>query len=144
MFLKLIPQISNALKGIKKPQMQISANFCSQVSNLNDFKNEGDSDEPIEMKNPFEKEKVKCILCRNNIEPSYKNVQLLSQFQSPYTGRTYGRHITGLCKNMQEKVEMSIMRAQHLGFMGYVTKQPRFLKDPKLFNPEKPQRPHKY
>lgn len=101
-------------------------------------------DYPVKMKNPFEKEKVKCVLCKYNIKPSYKNYQLLSQFQSPYTGRIYGRHITGLCKRMQEEVEKEIKKAQSMGFMGCMTKNPEFLKDPKLFDPEKPLRPHKY
>jgi len=96
------------------------------------------------MENPFQKETVKCILCQHNIEPSYKNVQLLSQFQSSYTGRIYGRHITGLCKNKQEQVEKEIAKAQSVGFMGFVTKDTQFIKDPKLFDPERPIRSHKY
>ena len=96
------------------------------------------------MPNPFQKEKVKCILCKHNIQPDYKNVQLLSQFQSSYTGRIYGRHITGLCKKMQARVEDEIMKAQAMGFMGVLTKRVEFLKDPKLFDPERPLRPHKY
>lgn len=96
------------------------------------------------MENPFQKERVKCVLCTHNIEPSYKNVQLLSQFQSPYTGRIFGRHITGLCKNKQEMVEKEIAKAQSVGFMGFVTKDPKYLKDPSLFDPERPIRSHKY
>lgn len=40
-------------------------------------------DQPVDMPNPFKKEKVECILCKHKIEPDYKNVKLLSQFQSP-------------------------------------------------------------
>lgn len=101
-------------------------------------------DQPIDIPNPFEKEKVKCILCSKGIEPDYKNVRLLSQFQSPYTGRIYGRHITGLCKKMQQKVENEITKAQGCALMGYFHKRVDYLKDPKLFDPEKPLRPHKY
>lgn len=96
------------------------------------------------MENPFEREKVKCILCKHGIEPDYKNVRLLSQFQSPHTGRIYGRHITGLCKSQQLKVENEISKAQHLALMGYYHKDVRYIKDPKLFDPERPIRPHKY
>lgn len=72
--------------------------------------------QPIKLeKNPFEKEQVKCILCKHNIEPDYKNVRLLSQFQSRYTGKIYGRHITGLCTDKQRKVEREIMKAQNAG-----------------------------
>jgi ribosomal protein S18 len=61
--------------------------------------------QPISLANPYEKPAKKCILCEHGIEPNYKNTKLLYQFVSPYTGMVYGRHITGLCKRMQEKVE---------------------------------------
>lgn len=96
------------------------------------------------MPNPFQKEKIQCVLCKHDIQPDYKNVRLLSQFQSPYTGRIYGRHITGLCKTMQEKVETEINKAQSCALMGYYHKDVEYLKDPKLFDPERPLRPHKY
>ncbi|XP_037950495.1 28S ribosomal protein S18c, mitochondrial [Teleopsis dalmanni] len=102
------------------------------------------NDEPIDIPNPFEKEKKLCILCKNDISPDYKNVKLLSQFQSPYTGRIYGRHITGLCKQKQEEVEIAIARAQRCALMPTYYKDIDFLQDPKLFEPEKPTRPHKY
>lgn len=101
-------------------------------------------DQPVNIENPFKKEKVNCILCKHKIEPNYKNVKLLSQFQSPFTGRIYGRHITGLCKKMQEKVESEIIKSQKCALMGYYHKNVSFLKDPKLFDPERPIRQHKY
>ncbi|KAM7363748.1 mitochondrial ribosomal protein S18C [Cochliomyia hominivorax] len=101
-------------------------------------------DEPIDIKNPFEKERKVCILCKHGITPDYKNVKLLSQFQSPYTGRIYGRHITGLCKQKQNEVEKAIIRAQNCAMMPTYHKDLDFMKDPKLFDPEKPIRPHKY
>ncbi|CAH1396502.1 unnamed protein product [Nezara viridula] len=104
----------------------------------------GRKDMPVEIENPFVKEKPQCILCKMNITPDYKNVRLLSQFVSPYTGRVYGRHITRLCKHKQELVEKEIIKAQHAGFMPYINKEPKFLKDPKLFNPERPMRNHDY
>ncbi|CRL07303.1 CLUMA_CG020282, isoform A [Clunio marinus] len=103
-----------------------------------------ESDLPVRMENPFRKERVQCVLCKHQISPDYKNVKLLSQFQSPFTGRIYGRHITGLCKKMQRKVEQEIVKAQKSVLMGTVTKDVQFFKDPKLFDPEKPIRPHKY
>ncbi|XP_055707882.1 28S ribosomal protein S18c, mitochondrial [Phlebotomus papatasi] len=103
-----------------------------------------DPDAPVAMENPFEKPRQECILCRGNIDPDYKNVRLLSQFQSPYTGRIYGRHITGLCKAKQEKVENEITKAQMCGLMPTYKKTNEFLKDPPLFDPERPIRPHKY
>ncbi|XP_011178153.1 28S ribosomal protein S18c, mitochondrial [Zeugodacus cucurbitae] len=101
-------------------------------------------DEPIDIANPFEKERRVCILCKHNIVPDYKNVKLLSQFQSPYTGRIYGRHITGLCKQKQEQVEKAIIRAQNCALMPTYHKELDFMQDPRLFDPEKPIRPHKY
>lgn len=102
------------------------------------------SDEPVDMANPFKKEKRQCILCKLNITPDYKNYRLLSQFQSPYTGRIYGRHITGLCKTKQEQVEAEITKAQNCAFMPYYYKDKLFLKDPKLFDPENPIRSHRF
>lgn len=96
------------------------------------------------MENPFSKEKPQCILCKMQITPDYKNIQLLSQFQSPYTGRIYGRHITGLCEHKQELLEKEIIKAQSAGLMPTYLKDPKFFKDPKLFDPEKPLRPHRF
>ncbi|XP_026494537.1 small ribosomal subunit protein bS18m [Vanessa tameamea] len=103
-----------------------------------------DDDAPVDIENPFKKEKVQCILCKLNIVPDYKNYRLLSQFQSPYTGRIYGRHITGLCKTKQTLVEAEIRKAQNCGYMPYYYKDKTFLKDPKLFDPENPIRSHRF
>lgn len=100
------------------------------------------TDDPVKLINPFTRENRQCILCKHNITPDYKNARLLSQFQSSYTGRIYGRHITGLCNNKQVEVEKAIGRAQACGFMPTYHKSPEFLADPKLYDPEKPIRPH--
>lgn len=101
-------------------------------------------DAPVEMENPYKKEIRQCILCKLKITPDYKNYRLLSQFQSPYTGRIYGRHITGLCKTKQELVESEIKKAQNCAYMPYYYKDKSFLKDPKLFDPENPIRSHRF
>lgn len=67
------------------------------------------------MANPYERPRKICILCKHGIEPNYKNVRLLYQFVSPYTGKVYGRHITGLCKDKQEKMEVQAIVASNLG-----------------------------
>ncbi|XP_066152027.1 small ribosomal subunit protein bS18m [Euwallacea fornicatus] len=104
-----------------------------------------DTDSPLfDMENPFEKEHEKCILCKHNVKVDYKNVKLLSQFQSPYTGRIYGRHITHLCKRQQELVQAEIFKAQTSGLMASYLKEPCYLDDPNLFDPEKPIRPHRF
>ncbi|XP_018898845.1 small ribosomal subunit protein bS18m [Bemisia tabaci] len=97
-----------------------------------------------DMENPFQREKQSCILCKYKITPDYKNVKLLSQFVSRFTGRIYGRHITRLCKSKQEAVEKEIWKAQMAGFMPNYFRDLHFTDDPKLFNPERPVRPHKY
>ncbi|XP_032596343.1 28S ribosomal protein S18c, mitochondrial [Drosophila grimshawi] len=132
----------NASVAVRQMQPRL---YAANVANaVNEEGIRAESDEPIEMANPFEKDRQECILCKHNIVPHYKNVKLLSQFQSPYTGRIYGRHITGLCKQKQEHVEQAILRAQHCLLMPGYHKDLEFLHDPKLFDPEKPARPHKY
>lgn len=96
------------------------------------------------MENPFTREKQQCILCKLNVTPDYKNVKLLSQFQSPYTGRIYGKHITGLCEHKQKFVEKEILKAQRAGLMAGYLKEECYLADPKLFDPDKPIRPHRF
>ncbi|CAG9862021.1 unnamed protein product [Phyllotreta striolata] len=104
-----------------------------------------DADVPnFDMENPFEKEKPQCILCKHKIVVDYKNIRLLSQFQSSYTGQIYGRHITGLCKKQQELLETEIKKAQNSGMMGFYTKEPIFLQDPELYDVERPIRPHRF
>ncbi|XP_034837276.1 small ribosomal subunit protein bS18m [Maniola hyperantus] len=103
-----------------------------------------DNDGPVEIENPYKKERRLCILCKLNITPDYKNYRLLSQFQSPYTGRIYGRHITGLCKAKQALVESEIRKAQNCAYLPYYYKNKEFLKDPKLFDPENPIRSHRF
>ncbi|XP_031640776.1 28S ribosomal protein S18c, mitochondrial [Contarinia nasturtii] len=103
-----------------------------------------DDAEPINIKNPYKRENRQCLLCKLNLTPDYKNVRLLSQFQSMYTGRIYGRHITGLCKTKQQQVEHAIRRSHQVGFMPRYHKYPEYNNDPKLYDPEKPIRPHPY
>lgn len=100
--------------------------------------------EPTHMKNPFTREKKECILCRLKITANYKNPRLLSQFQSKYTGRIYGRNITGLCRRKHREVEKAMSKSQACGFMPVYHKAPEFLEDHDLYNPDKPKRPHPY
>ncbi|KAL4617268.1 hypothetical protein GN956_G21062 [Arapaima gigas] len=87
-------------------------------------------DLPIKMDNPYKEPPKGCILC--NITVDHKNVQLLSQFVSPHTGRIYGRHITGLCGRKQREVSKAIKKAIHMGFMSVTLKDPSFMKDPNI------------
>ncbi|CRL08653.1 CLUMA_CG021223, isoform A [Clunio marinus] len=128
----------------RKELLRFSSSVAEATSSESTESSTDESDLPVRMENPFRKERVQCVLCKHQISPDYKNVKLLSQFQSPFTGRIYGRHITGLCKKMQRKVEQEIVKAQKSVLMGTVTKDVQFFKDPKLFDPERPIRPHKY
>ncbi|XP_048383875.1 28S ribosomal protein S18c, mitochondrial isoform X2 [Stegostoma tigrinum] len=83
-------------------QKRISTQHIPSTSNTSDM--------PIKLENPYKEPPKKCILC--GVPVDYKNVQLLSQFISPYTGRIFGRHITG--------------------FMSVTFKDPAFLKDPNI------------
>ncbi|XP_028929045.1 28S ribosomal protein S18c, mitochondrial [Ornithorhynchus anatinus] len=89
-------------------------------------------DLPSRMENPYREPLKKCILCGVHVD--YKNVQLLSQFISPFTGCVYGRHITGLCGRKQKELAKAIKRAHIMGFMSVTYKDPTFLKDPKICN----------
>ncbi|XP_040823417.1 28S ribosomal protein S18c, mitochondrial isoform X1 [Ochotona curzoniae] len=97
---------------------------CSQLTSNEDL--------PVPMENPFKEPLKKCILCGKRVD--YKNVQLLSQFVSPFTGCIYGRHITGLCGKKQKEITKAIKRAQIMGFMPVTYKDPVYLKDPKVCN----------
>ncbi|XP_010211483.1 PREDICTED: 28S ribosomal protein S18c, mitochondrial [Tinamus guttatus] len=93
--------------------------------------------QPVEMENPYKEPPKRCVLCGINVD--YKNVQLLSQFVSPYTGRVYGRHITGLCNKKQKEISKAIKRAHVFGFMPVMFKNPSFLMDPKICNVKYPE-----
>lgn len=113
------------------------------------------------MTNPYLKEKPQCILCRYGIEIDYKvntffresllivilclqNVRLLSQFVSPYTGRMYDKHITGLCERQHRAVRKEHSRAVRFGLMSMFYRDPKYNNDPKLFDPTRPQRANPY
>ncbi|KHJ75587.1 putative ribosomal protein S18 [Oesophagostomum dentatum] len=106
---------------------------------------EGDPDAPVEIEsNPYKKEDRKCLLCRTGIELDYKNARLLQQFVSTFSGRVYDRHITGLCDHQQKKLVETIALSRKAGYMPIFVKDPKYTKDPKLFDPLKPIRPHSF
>ncbi|XP_067657551.1 uncharacterized protein [Haliotis asinina] len=115
-----------SLKYVQQFNPQLVKQLSAQVEN----------DMPLHrMPDPFEKKFRKCLLCEKDIDSDWKNVRLLSQFVSPFTGRIYGRHITQLCIPMQKRVAKLIKRARVLGYMAYMNKDPHYLNDPRLFNP---------
>ncbi|VDL18818.1 unnamed protein product [Hymenolepis diminuta] len=83
------------------------------------------------MPNPYKNKPRQCFICKNNIELDYK-------FVSPYTGRVYGRHITGLCIPMQKRVSCLIERARKFGFMAHEMKETVFFDDPNILQNKRP------
>ncbi|CBY07811.1 unnamed protein product [Oikopleura dioica] len=69
----------------------------------------------------------RCKLCGTGI--SYKNVQMISQFVSPYTGRLYTENATGLCPSKYDELKTSYEIAQSLLLVGS-SKEPLFVNDP--------------
>nr|CAG4642251.1 EOG090X0N7H [Eurycercus lamellatus] len=96
------------------------------------------------MANPYQQEKRCCILCKYKVKVDYKNPRLLSQFVSSFTGKVYERNITGLCKQQQSLVEKEIVRSRAAGFMPLMLKKIEYMKDPKLYDPNRPIRPHRF
>uniref|UniRef100_A0A0K0FKU0 28S ribosomal protein S18c, mitochondrial (inferred by orthology to a human protein) n=1 Tax=Strongyloides venezuelensis TaxID=75913 RepID=A0A0K0FKU0_STRVS len=94
--------------------------------------------------NPYGKEKKKCILCEHKIKLDYKNSRLLQQFVSSFSGRVYDKHITGLCDHQHNRLIQTIALSRRAGYMPVLVKNPKYLKDPKLFDPFKPIRKHSY
>lgn len=135
------------LRGVKVVPsfFRIFPAYTHSAANENPiFNQDSMKDMPIEMENPFIKDKPQCILCKYDIQPSFKNVRLLSQFVSKYTGKIFGRHITGLCAHKHKAVETEIFKARKAGLMAYYLKEPKYLADPSLYNELNPLRPHKY
>ncbi|XP_068949344.1 small ribosomal subunit protein bS18m isoform X2 [Petaurus breviceps papuanus] len=115
------------LNGRVAPTVTVLRRSCSQYKEV-----ATNEDMPVPMENPYKEPNKKCILCGKTVD--YKNVQLLSQFVSPFTGCIYGRHITGLCGKKQKEITKAIKRAQIMGFMPVTYKDPVYLKDPKICN----------
>ncbi|GAA6229315.1 28S ribosomal protein S18c, mitochondrial [Lates japonicus] len=84
----------------------------------------------VKMENPYKEPQKGCVLC--NVKVDFKNIQLLSQFISPHTGRIYGRHITGLCGRKQKEISKAIKKAHAMGFMSVTHKHPQFMRDPNI------------
>ncbi|CEF64184.1 28S ribosomal protein S18c, mitochondrial [Strongyloides ratti] len=135
----------NALRIYSKSFISTTPRIFSQ-SDLPELQKtlEADDDCIILDKNPYAKEKKKCILCEHNIELDYKNARLLQQFVSSFSGRVYDKHVTGLCDHQHKRLIEMITISRRAGYMPIFVKDPRYLKDPKLFNAFKPIRSHSY
>ncbi|KAF8370657.1 mrps-18.C [Pristionchus pacificus] len=103
------------------------------------------SDEPVELAvNPYARPPRKCLLCKTGVELDYKNARLLQQFVSSFSGRVYDRHITGLCDGQQKKLIETISLSRRAGYMPALVKDPKYVRDPALFDPLRPLRNHSF
>lgn len=91
-----------------------------------------------------QEERRLCMACKHGIQFDYKNFRLISQFTSTFTGKLFGRHVTGLCKKQQRRLEVEYERAVICGYLSLLNKDIEFVKDPKLCDVAHPVRPHKH
>ncbi|XP_053729938.1 28S ribosomal protein S18c, mitochondrial [Synchiropus splendidus] len=117
----------SALRGLQRLKPALARQASSSLRSL------AAAHEPTplaKMENPYREPEKGCTLC--NVTVDFKNIQLLSQFISPHTGRIYGRHITGLCGRKQREISKAIKKAHSLGFMSVTHKHPQLMKDPNI------------
>ncbi|XP_076019619.1 small ribosomal subunit protein bS18m [Genypterus blacodes] len=121
-----------ALRGLERLQRVFILRGNTRLKSLSSTSRviQHKDDAIVNMDNPFKETQKGCLLC--NITIDFKNIQLLSQFISPHTGRIYGRHITGLCGIKQKEISKAIKKAHALGFMSVTHKHPQFMNDPNI------------
>merc|ERR1711931_119285 len=96
-----------------------------------------DPDAPsFEMEDPYVETPPKCVICEHQIPIDYKNVQLLSQFISQFTGTIYPRKVTGLCTVQYDKIVKEIIYARRLAMMTHRYKNQSFYDDASLLFPQ--------
>ncbi|KAJ8948206.1 hypothetical protein NQ318_010482 [Aromia moschata] len=92
------------------------------------------SDVPdFDMENPFEKDREQLQKCKALVTIS---VSIYRQnLRQTYNGFVF---------KQQELVEKEIVKSQNAGLMATYLKEPCYLKDPQLFDVDKPIRPHRF
>ncbi|CCD65269.2 28S ribosomal protein S18c, mitochondrial [Caenorhabditis elegans] len=138
----MLKSASSLVRSFIRPQ---TFRLCSSSSTTQGSPSVSSDDEPVILENnPYTKEPRKCLLCSTGVELDYKNSRLLQQFVSTFSGRVYDRHITGLCDENKKKLIEAIAKSRRAGFMPIFVKDPKYTRDPKLFDPLKPIRPHSF
>ncbi len=61
-----------------------------------------------------------CIFCKEDREPSFKDVAVLSRYISE-RGRIVGRDRTGICAKHQRRLASEIKRARHMALLPFVS-----------------------
>lgn len=140
----LIQQQSRAWrrKGARRPIYEERLDYYPKVNPL--AKCEKGESVPDVVISPYAPEKTVCVACKYRLDFNYKNTRLLSQFLSSFTGRLYDKHQTGLCDFQQHRLRTAVWYARRAALMPIFNKEPRFLKDPRLFDPMTPIRPNPY
>ncbi|CAI8044859.1 28S ribosomal protein S18b, mitochondrial [Geodia barretti] len=60
-----------------------------------------------------------CPICRNEIEISYTDHELLEQFLCPHTGQILEASKTGLCRQQQKRLTAAVEKAWENGVLPY-------------------------
>lgn len=95
-----------------------------------------DPDAPsFHLDDPYVEPPPKCVICENQFHIDYKNVQLLSQFCSQFTGRIYPRKVVGLCSVKYDEVVRAILFSRKMGLMSKRYIEHRFYDDAYLTYP---------
>jgi len=138
-------QTTLCLDRIIKPRYpdftpKITPDLKVQDTVLGDGTHESLYDDPdapcFEMEDPYVETPPKCVICENQIDFDYKNVQLLSQFVSQFTGTIYPRKVVGLCTVQYDKVVKSIIYARKMAMMTHKFKNQSFYDDATLMFPQ--------
>jgi len=70
------------------------------------------------------KRKKVCFFTQNNIEPDYKDVDILKRFVTE-RGKIVPRRLSGTSAAMQRKLAVAIKRARHLALLPFVAENIR-------------------
>lgn len=73
----------------------------------------------IQNKPFFQKRKRYCKFCAENVEPDYKNVDVLKEYISE-RGKITPRRISGTCAKHQRKLTIEIKKARQIALIPYV------------------------
>lgn len=95
-----------------------------------------DPDAPtFDMEDPYVEAPPKCVICENQIPIDYKNIKLLSQFVSTFTGTIYPRKVVGLCTIQYDKIVEAIIFCRRMAMMSHKFKSQSFYDDDRLMYP---------
>ena len=112
-----------------------TAKYASTSATCHNSNSNDDDDQPVEMEDPYLVAPKRCILC--GVKVDYKNVQLLSQFVSSFTGLIHPHDTVNLCDKKYDQVKTAIKLSRRSGFMPHILKEPLFHDDPVLTTKER-------